>query len=198
MTESDAEHTAVFGATRGGKSTFMREVQARADGIGVYMTTKSNERTAQSDPPHRIRESSCNYSEDIPQVRDWAKEKSEKVTICVDECQNAPTFENQEKAALYHALKEDAGSNIKWVLGTQNPKTLKGPDGYDSVQNCEYWVWCGAAKDWDMSFFSSNNLGHIRDKLPTADYEYAVIDTRANIPADEKIVSRGETDPNFG
>jgi hypothetical protein len=188
----------VVGPSRGGKTTFLRETHARADGYSMFLTTTSNERKAQSDPPRRIRESSCEYQTDLQTARGWGKDVNEDTTILVDECQNAPTFKDKERGTLYHGLKEDAKYGIKWVISTQNPRTLKGPDGYDTVQNADYWVFVGPAKDWDVSFFNANNMSGLVEYLPSENYEYVVINPIASVPNDEKIVARGTTDPNFG
>lgn len=194
----DAKHVLVAGPSGGGKSTNLRELHARHDGASIFLTTKSNERTAHNYPPERIRRSSARYPGDIEQSRQWAISRSETVQVIVDECQNAPSFRSGD-GPLADGLHEDRSRGVKYVIATQNPMDLRTSErGYGPVQQCEYWVWVGPLKTWHEGFFQSNGMSDMIELLPSSNYEYVVIDPTASIPARERIVYRGTTDPRFG
>lgn len=193
-----AEHLAVVGPSGGGKTTHLRERHAREDGPSVFLTTKTYERTAAHSPPFRVRRSNADYPADIRRVRSWARQRNETVQVVVDEVDNAPTFTEGE-GPLLDGLEEDREDGVKYVIATQNPQNLHHPEnGYGPIQNCEYLIWVGPVKTWHEGFLRSNGLYSIIDRFPSSNYEYVVVDPTSSIPAEEKIVYRGETDPRFG
>ena len=194
----DANHVLVAGPSGGGKSTYLREMHARQEGPSIYMTTKGNERTAHHRPPERVRQSSARYPSDMEQARQWAIQRSETVQIIVDECQNAPAFREGE-GPLADGLHEDRSRGVKYVIATQNPMDLRTNErGYGPVQQCEYWVWCGPLKTWHEGFFQSNGMSDMIELMPQENYQYAVLNPTASVPASERIVHRDVTDPRFG
>lgn len=189
----DAEHLLVTGPSGGGKTTFLRELHARHDGSSVFLTTKANERKAKSNPPRRVRQSSCAYPEDIQQVRGWAQKQDGITQVILDEVDNAPTFLDGSDGPTRGMLHEDRSRGVKCVIATQNPQDLHNSTWkYGPLQQCQYVVWVGPAKTWHKGFRQWLNLSS--DQLPDSNYEYVVID-----PSDPpQVVSTGETDPDFG
>lgn len=195
---TDAKHLLVAGPSGGGKTTYLREQHARHDGPSIFLTTKKNERKAASDPPLRIRKSSCSYPDDIEQARQWALERNERVQVIVDEAQNAPTFADGADGPLRTGLHEDRSRGVRYVVATQNPQDLHTTQfKYGPVQQCEYWVFCGPLKDWHVGFLSGNNMKDLQPYMPTENYEYVVIRPTASLPPEKKIQFRGETDPRY-
>ena len=192
-----AEHILCAGPSGGGKTTYLRELHARHDGPSIFVTTKQSERKAHSNPPKRIRESGASYPDAIEKARAWARDREETVQIIVDECQNAPTFTDGE-GPLKDGLHEDRSAGVKWVITTQSPSDLRTREnGYAPVQQAELWIWCGPLKTWHTGFFQANGMSDMMDLLPTENYQYAVIDPTASVPAKERIIYRGETDRRF-
>lgn len=189
----DAEHVLVTGPSGGGKTTFLREMHSRHDGPSVFLTTKGNERKAQSNPPYRVRKSSCAYPRDIQLVRAWAQSRSEITQVIVDECDNAPTFLDGDDGPLRGMLHEDRSRGVKAVIATQNPQDLHNNTWkYGPLQQCKHVVWVGPAKTWHRGFRQWLNLA--AKQLPNENYSYVVID-----PQDPPVVvDQGETDPSFG
>jgi hypothetical protein len=194
----EAEHLLVAGPSGGGKSTYLRELHDRHDGPSVFLTTKSNERTAANNPPRRVRQSSCDYPRDIKQVREWAREVPGTVQIIVDESQNAPSFVDGS-GPTKDGLHEDRSSGVKWVVATQNPMDLRTKEnGYGPIQQCQLWVWCGPVKTWHEGFFSANGMSGMVEHLPTANYEYVVLEPTSSLSVDERVRYRGETKEQYG
>lgn len=194
---ADAKHLLVAGPSGGGKTTFLRELHARHDGPSIFLTTKQSERKAHERPPERIRRSRCTYPSDIAKARSWGRSRDETVQIIVDECQNAPTFVDGD-GPLKDGLHEDRSAGIKWVIATQSPSDLRTREnGYAPVQQADMWVWCGRLKTWHTGFFQANGMSDMMDLLPSEKYRYVVLDPTASLPADERIVYRGETDRGF-
>lgn len=194
-----AEHVLVAGPSGGGKSTYLREMHARHDGASVFLTTKSGERSAHHRPPERVRQSSAHYPRDLERARDWAVQRDELVQVIVDEAQNAPTFAAGDDGPCRTMLHEDREAGVKAVVATQNPQDLRtGQFKYGPIQQCEYWVFVGPAKDWHVAFFQANNMADLVPLLPTERFEYVVLNPVAALSAEEKVVARGQTDPRFG
>ena len=194
----DAKHVLVAGPSGGGKSTNLRELHARHDGASIFLTTKSNERTAHNYPPERIRRSSARYPGDIEQSRQWAISRSETVQVIVDECQNAPSFRSGD-GPLADGLHEDRSRGVKYVIATQNPMDLRTSEsGYGPIQQAEYWVFVGKTKDWHVGFFNANNMADMIDHLPESNFEYVVIEPTASLSGREKVVYRGQTEAKYG
>lgn len=189
----EAEHVLVCGPSGGGKTTYLRELHARHDGPSIFLTTKSNERTAATNPPKRIRKSSCSYPGDVEKARDWAKRYDGTVQVISDEVQNAPTFLDGEDGPLRGMLHEDRSDRVKAVLATQNPQDLRTTRwNYGPLQQCKWVVWVGPAKTWHRGFREWLNLE--ADQLPSENYTYHVIK-----PSDPpEVVHVGETNPKFG
>jgi hypothetical protein len=189
----DAEHVLVCGPSGGGKTTFLRELHAKHDGPSVFLTTKPNERTAATNPPRRVRRSSCEYPADIADARQWACARDDVVQVIVDECDNAPTFLDGADGPVRGMLHEDREKGLKCVVATQNPQDLRNSTWkYGPLQQCQYVVWVGPARAWHRGFRNWLNLD--ADQLPDDNYSFVVIDP-ADPPA---VVSRGETQPRFG
>lgn len=194
----NAEHELVAGPSGGGKTTLLREKHARWDGPSVFLTTKKGERSALSDPPRRVRKPSAHYPGDIQQARDWAREHDETVLVIVDEAQNAPSFTDGQ-GPVKDGLHEDRSAGVKWVVATQNPQDLNTREnGYGPIQQCQYWVWAGPLKTWHEGFFQSNGMADMISLMPSANYEYVVLDPTASLAPRERVVHRGETDSRFG
>jgi hypothetical protein len=193
----EAEHIAVAGPSGGGKTTYLRELHARHNGHSVFLTTKSNERKAMHNPPKRLVQSSASYPEDILTARSWSHGRSGTTQIIVDESQNAPTFHGDD-GPLRNILHEDRSRGVKAVVATQNPQDWhSGEWNYGPVQQAKRWVWVGPVKDWHRGFFSANGMNDVIPKLPTSDFEYVILNPTASLSPEEKIVYRGETDPQF-
>jgi hypothetical protein len=194
----NAEHVLVAGPSGGGKTTYLREMHSRHDGPSMFLTPKRNERKAHSRPPERIRQSSASYPADIEKARQWAIQRGETVQVIVDEVQQAPSFVDGE-GPLRDGLHEDRSAGVKYVIATQNPMDLRtNTSGYGPVQQCQYWVWCGPLKTWHEGFFQGNGMSDMIQLMPTENYEFVVIDPTASLSAQERIVSRGKTNPKFG
>lgn len=192
------EPIVVSGGQGSGKTTFLREQHARFDGPSIIMTPKKNERKAASNPPHRIRKSSCTYPEDIHKAREWALSRDETVQVIVDECQNAPTFIDGN-GPLRDMLHEDREGGVKTVIATQTPSDLRTDEhNYGPVQQCDYWVWCGPLKTWHSGFFNANGMGDMKPLMPTKKYEYVVITPIESLSPKERIVHRGTTNRKYG
>jgi len=193
-----ARHLAVAGPSGGGKTTYLREQHAKFDGISIFLTTKKDERTAKSDPPARIRKSSCSYPEDIEQSREWALGREEDVQIIIDESHNAPSFQSGE-GPLDTGIREDREYGIRYVVATQNPQNWNNSkDGYGLAQQCDYWVFVGPAKDWHVGFFNANNMSGLENHLPAVDFRYVVIEPIAKYSNEEKIKYEGRTSKRYG
>lgn len=192
------EPAIISGGQGSGKTTYLREMQARFDGPSIFLTVKPNERKVATNPPRRIRQSSCDYPEDIHKAREWAKQRPETVQVIVDECQNAPTFIDGD-GPLKDMLHEDREAGVKTVLSTQSPSDLRTTENnYAPVQQCDYWVWCGPLKTWHAGFFNANGMGDMKELMPTEKYEYVVISPIESLSPQERIVDRGETNERFG
>jgi hypothetical protein len=192
-----AEHVMVCGPSGGGKTTYLRQHHARFDGSSIFMTTKKNERKAQISPPKRVRKSSCSYPGDIEKARAWALGRSESLQIIVDEAHNAPSF-NEGDGPLDSGMREDRSKEIRYIVATQNPQNLNNKkDGYGLVQQCQFWVFVGPAKDWHVGFFNANNMGDLVQHMPTSNFEYVVVKPVAALPPEEKVVYRGRTLEEF-
>lgn len=189
----EAEHVLVCGPSGGGKTTYLRELHARHNGPSIFLTGKSNERKAASNPPRRIRKSSIDYEGDVRDARQWAKRYDGAVQVIVDEAQNAPTFLDGEDGPVRSMLHEDRSDRVRCVVATQNPQDLRTTRwNYGPLQQCKHVVWVGPAKTWHRGFREWLNLD--ADQLPRENYRVHVID-----PADPpQVVHRGETDPQFG
>lgn len=195
----EANHLMVGGPSGGGKTTYLRQqhAQPKTD-ISIFLTTKRNERKAKSNPPWRIRKSSCNYPEDIIESRQWALKRSETVQIIVDEAQNAPSFLEGEGPTA-DGLHEDRSSGVTWVVATQNPQDLHtSKRKYGPVQQCKYWIWVGPLKDWHRGFFQGNGMNDLIPHMPSENYEYVIINPKASLPTGEKIKKRGTTNRKYG
>jgi len=189
----EAEHVLVCGPSGGGKTTYLRELHARHDGPSIFLTTKSNERKAISDPPRRIRQSSCDYPGSIVKARQWAKRHDETVQVIVDECDTAPTFLDGEDGPVRGMLHDDREDLVKTVIATQNPQDLRNNTwNYGPLQQCQYVVWVGPAKTWHTGFTDWLSLSS--DQLPDQNYQYHVIEPTAP----PQVVYRGKTDPKYG
>jgi hypothetical protein len=191
----DAEHVLVGGPSGGGKTTFLREMHARHDGASAFLTTKSNERTAQADHAHfpRVRRSSCSYPEDIHDVRTAAQNNDGVAQVCIDEVDTAPTFLDGEDGPVRGMLHDDRSQRVKCVIATQNPQDLRTTTWkYGPLQQCAYFVWVGPVKTWHSGFFDW--LGVSSDQLPDENYQWVVI--RPSDPPE--VVAEGETNPQFG
>lgn len=189
----DAEHVLVCGPSGGGKTTYLREMHDWHDGPSIFLTPDL-ERKAPSTPPRRIRKSRADYPADIETARQWARAHDETVQVIIDEVQNAPTFADDEYGPVAKMLHEDRSGGLKAVLATQNPMSLRTKDeGYGRIQQCEYWVFVGKAKDWHAGFFDGNGLASLKPHVPDRNYEYIVIDPAMSKQGTEKIVYRGET-----
>jgi len=70
------EPVIVSGGQGSGKTTLLREMHAGFSGPSFFLTTKSNERKAASNPPMRHRQSSCAYPGDIQKAREWARKRN--------------------------------------------------------------------------------------------------------------------------
>lgn len=195
----DAEHIMVCGPSGGGKSTFLREQHARHDGPSIFLTPKKNERKAATNPPKRVRKSSCNYPGDIQKAREWALGRDEQVQVIVDECQNAPTFNKPGEGPCKDMLHEDRSGGVKAIVCTQNPMDLHTKENrYGPIQQCEYWVFVGKAKTWHGGFFDGNQMGEMKQYMPRSNYEYVVIDPALSLEGEERIVYRGQTNRKYG
>lgn len=193
-----AQHVAVAGPSGGGKTTYLREMHARYGGPSVFLTTKSNERKARSSPPRRIRKSSAAYPADIERTREWARARDETVQVIVDESQNAP-FASGDDGPVRTGLHEDRSAGVMWVVATQNPQDWHSSQfNYGPIQQTEYWIFVGPCKDWHRGFFDGNGLGDVIPLLPTDRFEWVVIQPKASLEGDDKIVERGTTNERFG
>jgi len=196
----DAEHVMVAGPSGGGKTTYLREMHARHGGPSVFLTPKKNERKASSNPPKRVRKSSCSYPGDIEKTREWAIQRDELVQVIIDEAQNAPTFAEGADGPVRKMLHEDRSKGVKCVIASQNPQDFHqgGDYKYGAVQQCEYWTFVGKAKTWHVPFFRANGMAGFEEHLPAQNYEYVVIDPAANLSSNKRIVHRGETKEQYG
>jgi hypothetical protein len=193
-----ADHLAVSGPSGGGKTTLLREIHDRFDGASIFLTTKGNERTAEKEGEARQRKSSCSYPDDIRKARRWARDQNIPVQVIVDEAHNAPSFQSGE-GPLSAGIREDRSRGIRYVVATQNPQAFNNDrDGYGLIQQCDYWVFVGPAKDWHVGFFRANNMSGLEEELPTTDYRYVVIEPIAAYSAEEKIVATGRTSTQYG
>jgi len=198
----DAEHLMVAGPAGGGKTTWLRELHAMHDGPSIYFTTKGNERKADSDGPYRKVVSTANYPTDIKKyVREGLKNldigPENKLQIIIDEAQNAPTFHGEE-GIVKHLLHEER-ERTKTVIATQNPQDFQSREhGYGQVQQCEYWVFVGKAKDWHAGFLNGNGLASLKTHLPTESFEYVRLDPALAKEGEEKIAFRGRTNKKYG
>lgn len=189
----EAEHVLVAGPSGGGKTTYLREMHAKADGASIFMTTKSNERKAVHDPPRRISRSSCAYPGDIAKARQWAKQFDGQVQVIVDEVDDAPTFTEGANGPTRKMLHDDREDRVKAVIATQNPQDLHTSQwNYGPLQQCEYFVWVGPSRSWHRGFREWLNLD--REQLPQNDFEYVVIE-----PSDPpRVIAEGRTKARYG
>jgi energy-coupling factor transporter ATP-binding protein EcfA2 len=204
---TDAEHVLVAGPSGGGKTTYLREMHAVHEGASAFLTPKTNERKAFDNTEYeqlsegvyrRARVSSASYPRDIERTRKYAKQRSDSVQVIVDEAQQAPSFIDG-RGPVKNGLHEDRSAGVKWVIATQSPSDLRtNRNGYGPIQQCKFWVWCGPLKTWHEGFFQSNGMSDMIDHMPENNYEYVVIDPTASLSAQERIVSRGKTNPKFG
>jgi hypothetical protein len=192
------EPVIVSGSQGGGKTTYLREMHARYDGESVFLTVKSNERTAHDRPPERICQSSAVYPDDIRDVREWALNRSEEVQVIIDECQNAPTFTTGD-GPIKTMLHEDREAGVKTVIATQSPSDLRTKEnGYAPVQQCDWWVWCGPLMSFHAGFFNANGLSDVKRLMPSKKYKFAVMKPIESLSPEEKIECENETLPEFG
>jgi len=192
------EPVIVSGGQGSGKTTLLREMHANFDGPSFFLTTKGNERKAESDPPMRHRKSSCSYPDEIRTARQWARRYDGTVQIIVDECQNAPTFLDGQ-GPLKDMLHEDRESGVKTVLSTQTPEDLRTKENnYGPVQQCDWWAWVGPLKTWHSGFFNANDLSDMKSYMPQEKYQYVVFQPVEAMSPEERIAYRAETDPQYG
>jgi len=188
----EAEHVLVCGPSGGGKTTYLREMHDRHDGPSMFLTTDM-ERQAPSTPPRRIRKSRADYPADIRTAREWARAHDETVQVIVDEAQGAPSF-TDGSGPVKDMLHEDRSHGVKCVVATQNPMDLRtSENGYGPVQQAQYWVFVGPAKDWHRGFFNANGMSDMKPLMPSRNYELVVISPSMAKRPEEKIVYRGET-----
>jgi len=189
----EAEHVLVAGPSGGGKTTYLREMHAKHDGPSIFLTTKSYERKAASNPPKRIRKSSAAYPEDLSKARQWGLNRNGQTQVIIDEVQNAPTFLDGSDGPLKQMLHEDRESGIKAVLSTQNPQDLHTPEWkYGPLQQCQYVVWVGPSRTWHRGFREWLNLD--AGQLPDDNFIYHVIK-----PSDPpEVIAQGVTKERYG
>lgn len=171
----DAEHVLVAGPSGGGKTTYVGEMHARADGPSAFLSPKQGD----------------TYPETIQRVRElFIAEGGGQ--IIVDECQNAPTFLEGADGPVRKMLHQDREAGIKAVLSTQNPQDLRTTEwNYGPLQQAQYFVWVGPARTWHRGFREWLNVEP--EDLPDTNYEYVVLE-----PTDPpQVVAQGETDPSF-
>ena len=187
-----AEHVLVCGPSGGGKTTFLRELHDRHDGVSAFLTTKGNERKAAKDPPGRVRKSSCAYPADIHKAREWGLRRPELAQIIVDECDNAPTFKDGADGPVRKMLHEDREGKIKCVIATQNPQDLRTNQwNYGPLQQCKTVVWVGPTRTWHRGFREWLNLD--ADQLPETNYRWHAIQ-----PSDPpRVIERGRTKKQY-
>ncbi len=170
-----AEHVCVAGPSGGGKTTYLKEMHARADGPSAFLSTKQGDR----------------YPEDIQAVRQ-AMIDAGGGQVIVDEVQNAPTFLDGADGPVRKMLHEDRSKGIKCVVATQNPQDLRTTEwNYGPLQQCQYFVWVGEARTWHRGFREWLNLD--QSQLPDRMFRYKVY--RPTDPPE--VVAEGETDPTF-
>jgi len=189
----DAKHVLVAGPSGGGKTTYLRELHAQHDGPSIFLTTKSNERKAQHDPPARVTKSSASYPEDISRARAWAKQKNGTVQVVIDEIQNAPTFLDGSDGPVRSILHEDRSDRVKAVIASQNPQDLHNRTWkYGPLQQCKYVIWVGPSRTWHRGFREWLNLES--EQLPQENYAYRVFK-----PSDPpEVIYEGRTNPQYG
>jgi len=83
----DATHALIAGSSGSGKTVLARQMHDSFSGISVFLTPKNAESVLQDRPPASVVRTGANYDSDIERVREWAKDRREKVQIIVDECQ---------------------------------------------------------------------------------------------------------------
>jgi len=171
----NAEHVLVAGPSGGGKTTYVGEMHAKHSGASVFLSTKRGD----------------SYPEDIERARE-AVRAAGGGQIIVDEAQNAPTFKNGDDGPVRKMLHEDREAGVKAVVSTQNPQDLHTSQWrYGPLQQCQYFVWVGAAQTWHRGFREWLNLESAQ--LPDQDYDYVVVD-----PADPpEVVTEGRTNPEY-
>lgn len=187
-----AHHVLVAGSSGGGKTTLARQYHAEFEGSSIFLTTKKNERTAERDPPTRIRKSSCTYPKDVHIAREWALKREGAVQVIVDEADSAmPDSESKSGPGSGNPLREglhkDREERIKYVVCTQDPSDLY----YPPLKQCQHFVFVGEPAMWMEGFFRYFNIPR-EDVEALEDYEYVVM-TRSG-----KVVYKGRTDPKYG
>lgn len=176
----DAEHVMVCGPSGGGKSTHLGKMHATYDGLSVLLDMD------EGDTP-----------EDIQYYREQLIEAGGGQLI-IDEAQETPTFRDGENGPTKQALHKDRDKGLKVVVATQNPMDFNHSEfGYGPLQQCEYWVFVGKAKSWHGGFLNGNQMTDLVSHVPTEDYEYIVVDPALGKTGDEKVVYRGQTDPQY-
>lgn len=197
-----AKHTLVTGAAGGGKTTLLREMHARFDGVSIALTTKTNEKNFRGKPVrgedalesgiqagrHRYKWYGASYPSDTQTAREWAHAVNDQlgvpVQIIVDECQNTPLSSGE--GALKDGLHEDRSRAIKWVPATQSPQDLKESRGYPGINQCKYISWVGESRVFQKGFIDYYSLEGL---LPGERYRYHVIEP-TNPP---RVIYKGET-----
>lgn len=209
-----AYHTLVTGSSGGGKTTFLREIHAEADGCSLFITTKSNESNvtghkvagrkalntavarASRATDVRCRWYGASYPQAAQTAREWAhdvrKHKGWPTQIIIDECQEAPSFREGD-GPVRDGLHKDRDSGIKWVISTQSPQDLRtSKNGYGPIQQCKYIVWVGETHTLHGGFLDHHKI--TTEMLPNELYKYTVI--KPTRPPE--VLYRGETNPRYG
>lgn len=202
-----AKHTGVFGDSGGGKTTKMREYHATFPGLSIWINHNSERVPDGKGFDHAT--TVYSYDELLEAVYDgytainyvvsdrlegieharsigYNVIDSGSVQIIVDEVHEIWPDEDVDNA-VKNVMHEDRDEDIRLMFATQDPSDLKP---YTPLKQTKWFVWCGEWNGFHEGFLNAHSW-FPKNKLPTEDYNYVVIDKRGN------ILSKGKTNPEY-
>lgn len=206
-------HTGVWGDSGGGKSTLLREMHDRYEGVSIVLnhTSEAGFRGGRAGSPKRARSligtadawediriqwrSQRPLNEQVREIRALCAEIWDEAgvpqQVLVDEAHKIlPDYKADSGPGsgnqLRDALHQDRDQGTKVVIASQDPTDLY----YPPVKQCRYHVWVGTPGNFHRGFM--DYMGLPRDELSMLeDHEYAVLDKQGT------ILERGRTKETY-